>query len=79
MPCGLVVKNRSNIRESVSSLIPAPVSSIVTVIVRVSAAYAVVTVIRPPAASASIPLRTRLRNALRSSRTSSSAYGQAGS
>ena len=38
VPCGLVVKKRSNIRDSVSSLIPRPVSSMITVTVRVSAA-----------------------------------------
>src|SRR5437867_2030926 len=71
VPCGLVVKKRSKMRDSVSSDMPPPVSSMVTVSVFASAAHAVVTVSRPPGASDSSPLRTRLRNALRSSRASS--------
>src|SRR5947207_2618675 len=77
VPWGLVVKKRSKIRDSVSSGMPPPVSSIVTVSALVSAAHAVVTVRRPPGASDSSPLRIRLRNALRSSRASSIACGGA--
>src|SRR5439155_25843683 len=47
VPSGLVVKNRSNARASVSSVMPGPVSSMVTVTVPVAAEYAVATVSRP--------------------------------
>src|SRR5712692_6682202 len=79
VPSVFVVKNGSNARARTSSVMPAPVSSIVTASVPVSGARAVVTVRRPPAASASKALRIRLRNALRSPRASSGASRIAGS
>src|SRR5262249_26409982 len=80
VPSGLVVKKRSKMRASVSSVMPVPVSSKVTVSVFVSAAQPVVTVSLPPGASDSRPLTIRVKNALRSSRASSIASaGTAGS
>src|SRR5260370_1178298 len=79
VPSVFVVKNGSNARARTSSVMPTPVSSIVTASVAVSAARAVLTLRRPPAASASKALRIRLRNALRSPRASSGASRIAGS